>query len=142
MAWFWIVLAFVAFLVEIITPGILISIWFSLAGLICAIVALFIDNIWFQILLFAIVSVLTLFALRPACVKYLMPKWQPTNADRSIGKTATVLSDMAPGQIGRVKLEGMEWAASNLEAEDMHAGERVLVERISGVKLMVRKAKK
>ena len=41
---------------------------------------------------------------------------------------------------GRVLVNDMDWAAKSLDGNVYHKGEKVIVERIEGVKCLVRKA--
>ena len=74
-------------------------------------------------------------ALRPLAKKGLIGRRVPTNADANIGKMAQVVTEIQPGRFGRVKLEGMEWAAKSDSV--LPVGAWCRVEAIEGVKLVV-----
>ncbi len=59
----------------------------------------------------------------------------PTNADANIGKLAQVVIDVLPERIGRVVLEGLEWAAKSNAV--LPAGSWCKVLAIEGAKLIV-----
>lgn len=66
-------------------------------------------------------------------------KTQPTNADRCIGETAMVTEDIdnIAGK-GRVEVNGISWTARSSDGANFRKGELVTVERIEGVKLIVK----
>ena len=63
------------------------------------------------------------------------------NADRVLGCVAEVTEEICnvPGS-GRVKALGNSWAARSLDGGTIPAGEKVLVQGIEGVKLLVTRA--
>lgn len=131
-------IALIAFAIAEGATAQLVSLWFvggSLAALIAAICA---APLWLQFTLFVGVSVLLLLSLRPLLRKYLKPYLVPTNADRCIRKSALVqerIDNLA--STGRVRVEGMDWAARSVDGSVIEAGEQVTVCRIEGVRLFV-----
>ena len=71
--------------------------------------------------------------------KITKQKTQPTNADRCIGETAMVTEDIdnIAGK-GRVEVNGISWTARSSDGASFRKGELVTVERIEGVKLIVK----
>lgn len=114
------------------------TIWFACGALIALIAALLGAQIWLQISIFAVVSILCLLALRPLLKKYVNPKKTPTNVDAVIGMEGVALDpiDNLAGT-GKVKLGGMEWTARSLSGENIPAGTVVRVEKVEGVKVLV-----
>lgn len=123
---------------EIVTAQ-LISIWFVL-GAVGALIAAFCGaNTTIQIVVFIAVTVITLIATRPIVKKHLNTKVQSTNADRCIGKTAVVIEqidNLLPS--GQVKVDGAVWTARSSDNTVIPADTIVTVEKIDGVKLMVK----
>lgn len=118
----------------------LVSIWFvlgSIGGLIAAFAGL---STPFQLLIFVAVTIITLIATRPIVKKQLDTKKQKLNADRCIGQNA-VVSDEINNLEGRgaVKVDGKEWTARSSTQEIIKQGETVTVEKIEGVKLIVKR---
>ena len=114
----------------------LVSIWFC-AG---AVVALVVSLIWPnaivpQVLVFLMVSIATLLALRPLTKKLVGDKKVATNADANVGKIGQVIAEIQPARFGRVKLEGLDWTAKSDEV--LPVGTWCRVEAIEGVKLVV-----
>ena len=123
MAILWIILA-VGFLVIELSTVALISLWF-VAGALAA-------------LIFALVSLLMLLALRPFLRKFVEPHKVPTNVDALLGKEAVVTEviDNLAGS-GAVRLEGKTWTARAANNTRIPAGMVVEVQSVEGVKLMV-----
>ncbi len=131
----WLILVFSFVLIETFT-SVLVSIWFCAGSLAALLFSLFLPNAYFgQILIFAIVSVLCLFVLRPMVrTRSVLPR-TPTNADTNVGKIAQVIAEIQPNQHGRVHLEGLDWAASSDEI--LPVGSECRVIALDGVRLVV-----
>ena len=136
---FWLILAVVFAIVEISTFN-LVSIWFcggSLAGMIAALLGA--DPLLQALIAIGISGVLLALVLifKPFD---LMKKelGQPTNSDRVIGKTATVLTEIDPmNNEGTVKVLGQVWSAVSEDDKKIEVGKTVIVSGITGVKLVV-----
>ena len=61
----------------------------------------------------------------------------PTNLDRIIGKQAEVTKEIKPNHYGEVQVFGKVWTATSDDSFDV--GDKVIVDSIDGVKLIVRK---
>ncbi len=133
----WFVLLVVFAIVEAATVG-LASIWFA-AGAFVAMVAAFLHApLWLQIVLFLLVSFVTLLLARPLARKFLTPGYQPTNADRILGEEAVVTEaiDNLAGR-GLVSVGGSVWTARAQDDQPIAAGTVVRILRIEGVKVFV-----
>lgn len=119
----------------------LVAIWFALGALAALLAAT--AGLWGfqgQLTLFVIVSIVALLATRPFVRKLLKNKKVATNADRVIGKQAIVLKEISPLKKGRVRVDGLDWSA--ISAQEIPAGETVIVESMEGVTVRVRKESK
>lgn len=137
MATVWLVLLVVFLLTEAATVTVT-TMWFATGSLAAMLAALLGAEIWLQAVLFAVVSVALLLALRPLVKKYITPKLARTNIDSVIGSQGVVLEriDNIAGT-GRVKLGGMEWSARSTTGEAYEEGTLITVDRIEGVKVFV-----
>lgn len=141
MTMFWLIAMVFFLIVEAVTVG-LVCIWFaagSLAALLCAMLN---APVWLQIVLFLIVSPVTLYYTRPLVKKYVNNKIEPTNADIVIGKECRVTEaiDNIAGT-GAVYVDGKTWTArSENDDETIPEGALVTAQRIDGVKLIVASA--
>lgn len=120
----------------------LVSIWFAAGALAALLATIFTNDIWIQILLFVVVSAVTMAVVRPLARKYVLPHRVPTNADRVIGREGVItqaVDNLAPS--GVVVVAGMAWTARSDSGENIPEGTVVTVRRIEGVKLFVAPAK-
>ncbi|MBQ9279016.1 MAG: NfeD family protein [Lachnospiraceae bacterium] len=139
MTWMviWLIATAALIVMEIVSLG-LTTIWFAGGALVAALTA-YLDLHWLaQILVFAVVSLLLLFFTRPLAVKHLMKEPEKTNVEGLIGKTGYVTKAINNLKAeGEVKLNGMEWTARSKDDEIIEKDEEVIVDSISGVKLIV-----
>ena len=116
----------------------MVSLWFAAGALAALIAALCGAELWLQIVLFFVVSIALLAALRPLARKFFTPKITKTNVDSIIGAqglvTAPIDNIVARGQ---VKLNGMEWTARSTSGEIIPIGTQVVVDKVEGVKVFV-----
>ena len=133
----WLVLLILFLVTEGATAAVT-TIWFAVGAVAALIAAMLGAEIWLQVVLFAVVSVVCLLALRPVLKKYIEPRRAKTNVDALIGAQGVVLEkiDNIAGT-GRVKLSGMEWSAKSATGEIIEAGTVIKVEKIEGVKVFV-----
>lgn len=137
--WVWIwSAAFLLFVVAEAFTAQLVSIWFIVGSITAFFAALFGAPVWAQLLIFAAVSVLSLFLLRPLVKKKATPRSVPTNADMAVGRVAVVTQEIRNDYAeGRVVLDGQSWSARSYDGRVFLEGERVRVLSIDGVKLIV-----
>lgn len=142
MFYVWIMIMVIAIIIEISTTD-LTSLWFAVGAIAALISNLFLhdDLIYVQILIFAIVAIVSIFVLRPLFKKRMNIPTTATNADAMIGKLVLVTSTIEVNHPGSVKVEGVEWTA-NTEKDKFEPGEFVEVVSISGNTLLVSKNEK
>ena len=104
-----------------------------------AVAAQFTDSLAAQFFVLAVSSTLMMVLFR----KYVHTKkespQQSTNIDSMVGKEAVVIEDIDnQKEKGYVKLYGDEWRAINLENTTVAKGERVVIEKIDGNKVLIR----
>ncbi len=137
MLYFWLAAIVVFLIIEAATVG-LASIWFALGALAALICALLGAQLWFQILWFVVVSVLTLIFTRPLARKYLNSHRSPTNADRVLGTVCIVTDDVDNvAGTGTVNAEGKLWTARSRSGLPIKKGAYARAVAIEGVKLIV-----
>lgn len=134
----WLIVFVVLVIIEIITMG-LTTIWFAGGALVATLAAAVYAPLWVQIVLFLVVSALLLFFTRPVAVKYFNKDRVRTNVESLIGQQAIVISEINNLQgIGQVTVNGQEWSARSTDEEAaIPVGCVVIIERVSGVKLIV-----
>ena len=142
MTMMWLVLLIVCLVVEALTMG-LATIWFAGGALVALLISAIHAPIWLQVVLFLAVSLLLLFYTRPIAKRYFNRNVTKTNVDSVIGQNAIVVEEIDNLQgKGRVTVAGQEWTARSVEENGkISEGAIVVVEAVSGVKLMVREEK-
>lgn len=132
----WTIIFLILLFVELITIN-LVSIWFAIGALFSAIVSIFTDSVLIQFLTFLLVSIVTLIITKPVVKKINKKKFTSTNLDRVIGQQGVVTKRISKDSYGLVKVLGSIWTATSDDFIDV--GSRVIVQKIDGVKLIVKK---
>lgn len=138
MPYLWLGIIIVAVLLEMGTTQ-LISIWFAAGGAGALIACLLGASTLVQILVFFVITGITLAFTRPLAKRALSVKKTNTNADRYLGKIAIVTVEINNTLgTGQVNALGSIWTARSADGSVIPVGQRTLVESIDGVKLIVR----
>ena len=139
---FWLIVLVVLIAIEIATMG-LTTIWFAAGALVAAIISLLGGNVWWQVGIGLVVSLLLLFFTRPIAVKYFNRERVRTNVESLVGRQAIVISEVNNLQgTGQVNISGQEWSArASSDSVTYPVGSVVNVVAISGVKLIVEERK-
>ncbi len=135
----WLLLVFFLIVLEVSTVN-LVSIWFIASGIVSLIVSIFYDNFLVQFAIFVLLGIFLLLTTRKFLKRYIEPNKEKTNLDRIIGEVAIVTGKIVKNEIGEVKIDGKRWSA--VSKEEIEVNEEVIVEKIDGVKLIVRKKEK
>ena len=131
----WLALFVVFLIVEAGTVA-LVSIWFALGALAALVSCVLGAEMWLQITVFLVVS-LVLLALLWKRVRNKLTTTK-TNVDSVSGAEGSVTEAIDNlSYTGRVKLGGITWAARSTSGAGIPVGTLVKVERIEGVKVFV-----
>ena len=137
---FWLAATVVFLLIECPTKG-LTTIWFAGGSLVAGLLAVFNCPFPIQFAVFLVVSVALLLFTRPLAIKYLNTNRTRTNVDSLIGKDAVITETINNlKNTGAADIHGVTWTArtdSNLDTVEKDS--IVVIERIDGVKLIVKK---
>lgn len=84
---------------------------------------------WLQVIVFAAVSVMSIFFIRPALVARLQAKadHRVSNADALIGRIGRVTEQIEQGGFGRVQIDGDDWKAESKSNKAIAKGLKVKV---------------
>ncbi len=138
----WLIASGVFFLGEIFTISFLLF-WPGVGAFLAFLTSLLLpENILLQVIVFAISSILLILFTKPLVNKIFRNKDDTTmNNSAIIGKKGIVIKSIDnDNPIGQVKINGELWSAIKDEkAKPINAGESVIIEKIDGVKLLVRK---
>lgn len=138
MSYVWITAIIILCLAEAFTAQ-LISIWFGIGAVAALITSAFTNSILPQIIVFILVSFISLLLTRPLLKKVLHFQKEDTNLGRIIGKRAFVLIEINNDKgTGQINVNGSIWAAKSSDGSVIEAGKSVIVENINGVKCCVK----
>jgi membrane protein implicated in regulation of membrane protease activity len=131
----WLVVAGIALVLELVTPAFLF-ICFTGGALVAALSTIWIDQITFQAVIFAVVSVVLIPLTRPVARKMSRKDAAKTNVDALMGRTAYVLQDIDAAQnTGRVRIGGEQWRA--IAETPIPAETEVIVTQVKGTTVTV-----
>lgn len=136
----WLIIAFALVIFEICsaTFG---AICFAIgAGFSALVAGLGLDLTW-QIIVFAVVSLLTFIFLRPFMLKFLdrNAKDVKTNADALLGRKAIVSERIDAAQhTGRVAVDGDDWKAVSADGTVIEKGTEVTIVKMDSIILTVK----
>lgn len=142
----WSILGVILIVAEVFTTG-FVLLWFGIGALAAALCGLAgIDSLPLQFLIFAVVSIALTAASRTIFAKYLSPRETNNKAlkmgvDSLPGRVGIVVSS-SRGALheGAVKVYGSTWTAYPSEGEEpLEAGDRVVVEKMQGASIYVRR---
>ena len=136
----WLALFVVMLVIEGAGPG-LVSIWFSFGALIALLVS-FIPGVawWIELIVFVVVSVATLLALRPVVKRFYKRNNIRTNVDSFVGKRGYVIEDITFLKPGAIKIGDVSWTAIPIDKNaKILENEVIEVVAINGNKLVVKK---
>ena len=140
----WAAIAVVCLILEL-SSGDFFIICFSIGAVFGAITAALGLNLYWQLAIFALFSVLSIFLVRPVALRYLHrgEEDRVSNADALLGRQGRVIETVSADGFGRVQIDGGVWKAVTNEAQDIAMGSSVrvvsrestiiTVERIKGI---------
>jgi len=122
--WIWILLGLVLLLAELVTPGGFYILFFGLGGIAVGLLSVFeaAGPIWFQIVLFSIISVFSLWFFREKLLE-LTRGPSMDRVDTYIGETAVILEDISINGIGKAEMRGTPWNTRNVSGRPLTRGE-------------------
>lgn len=116
----------------------LVSMWFSLGSLIALILAIFNVDPWIQILVFVVVSFISLVFGRMLLKKLLNRSTDlATNTDSLIGKTIVIVSPVTRLNPGSGKLGDVTWTVAVHLDVKFEKGDQCIIDAIEGNKIIV-----
>ena len=123
----WALVVIVSLLLEL-TSGDFFIICFAIGALVTAVAALGL-GFYGQLAVFAVVSVLSIFFIRPRLVKALHGKRRErlSNADALMGRIGRVSEAIEQGGYGRVAIDGDDWKAVSADGGYIPLGQNVRV---------------
>lgn len=131
----WVIVALGAGILEVVVPA-FGFVFVTLAALFAAVLALLAYGLTVQVIAFAVSALVFLFVLRRFFVHRLRGPGVPSRTEAITGKIAEVTEPIDPVRgLGRVNVEGHDWAAS--ATVPILAGARVRIDGADGIVLLV-----
>ncbi len=137
---YWLIAAIILVIIEICTAS-FGSICFAVGAGFGALVAALGGGVTWQIIAFAVVSMLTFIFLRPIVIRFLekRSKEVKTNADALVGRKGIVSERIdAIQHTGRVAIDGDDWRAVSQDGSVIEKGTSVEILKIDSIILTVR----
>ncbi|GJG35701.1 NfeD family protein [Prevotella lacticifex] len=136
----WLIVSIVCLILEL-TNGDFFIFCFAVGGLGGMITSWIIDSTMWQVIIFAAVSVLSLFFVRPVMLKYFHKKDhdRKSNYEALIGRVGTVTDAIPADGYGYVKIDGDSWKAHTDNGQQAAVGEKVEVLEMNSIILTVKK---
>ncbi len=108
----WVILAVLCLILEL-SSGDFFIVCFSIGAVAAVIGTVLGLNIYWQVLVFAVFSLISIFTVRPLALRYLHnndPN-KPSNADALLGRTGRITDAVSTGNCGYVQIDGDLWKA-------------------------------
>lgn len=137
----WLLVSLLCLVLEL-TNGDFFIMCFAIGGVVAAIVSAFSDSFTLQVIVFAVVSALSIFFVRPFALKYLHKNKdnRVSNADAIIGRIGKVTESIAANGHGRVKVDGDSWKAVTANNLAIEEGTTVRIVALNSIIVTVERA--
>ena len=137
--WHWLLLGLVLVALEMAAAGGFYVIFFGIAAVAIGALHLFdlAGPIWWQFLLFSILSIASLLLFRGPVLRWLRLDAPGADVDSLVGELATPLEDIAPGAVGRAELRGTVWSARNASPVGIVRAQRCTVTRVERLLIFI-----
>lgn len=137
----WIIAALVLFVVEIATSG-FAAVCLSLGALVAAIAAGCGASLTWQVVVFAVASLVALVFFRPVIIRLFhnrKSEERKSGVEALIGREAVVTETIDEvAATGRVRIDGDDWKAVAADSAHIEKGEKVVVLSIESIVLTVK----
>jgi len=137
--WHWIVVGLFLVVLEIASAGGFYVIFFGVSAIIVGLLASAgaAGPAGIQVLLFSVLSVVSLVVFRNRLVARFQPDPQAPPVDELVGEAAVVVEEILAGGIGKVELRGTTWSARAGTGVALARGTRCRVTKVDGLQLTV-----
>ncbi|MBQ7635224.1 MAG: NfeD family protein [Bacteroidaceae bacterium] len=126
---FWVILALALACTELLT-GTLYILCLAVGALIAIPLAALDVPVAWQVIVFALASVASVYTLRPIAMRYLHhtdKKDSTSNADAVLGREGVVSKDIPEHGFGRLALDGDDWKAQTADGSALAKGKRAKI---------------
>lgn len=136
----WLIVSIICLILEL-TNGDFFIFCFAIGGIGGLATSLFTDSLSWQIIIFAIVSVLSLFFIRPVMLRYFHKKGheRKSNAEALIGRIGKVTDAIPENGYGYVQIDGDSWKAHTPDGQSVEVGMKVKVLSMDSIIITVKR---
>lgn len=133
----WILICMICLILELFS-GDFFLMCFAIGALVTALVSVFGTGIYVQFAVFILISVISVFFVRPFALKYLHSKeGRLSNAEALIGRTGKVSTTIVEHGYGRVAVDGDDWKALSIDGEEIKEGTMVRIVSMDSIIITV-----
>ena len=134
----WVIISIVCLILEL-SSGDFFILCFAIGAAVSAIFAGCGANLTWQVIIFAVVSALSLLLVRPALIKKLHKPHRErlSNAEAMIGQQGRVSESIEAGGYGRVAIDGDDWKARSVDGSAIAKDVPVRVVKMESIILTV-----
>jgi len=134
----WLLGGIVLLILEMVSPGGFYMFFFGSGAVAVGLVSAlgFGGPLWFQLLLFALLSIGALLLFRGKLLEWFQRETPTVNT--MVGDIVVLLEDVSSGQTGRGEMRGTTWTVRNAGDDGLVRGQRYAVEKVDGLVLSVR----
>ena len=135
---FWFFIGLVCLITEMIL-GTFFVFCLAIGAFLTVIFSPILCSLGLQIVVFAVLSVVSIFFVRPVMIRFLHKEHNErlSNVDALIGRVGVVIEDIKGESNGYVKIDGDEWRAVSRHSSDILNGERVRVVKMDSLVVTV-----
>ena len=124
----WIIVCILGLILEL-SSGDFFIMCFAIGALVAIIPSVLGASITWQVIVFAVVSALSLMFVRPVALKYFHKSKDErlSNADALIGQEGRVSQTIEAGGFGRVAVDGDDWKAKSVDGQAIEKDTKVRI---------------
>ncbi len=134
----WTLVCVVALILEV-SSGTFYLMCFAIGAVAAVVVSLMGIPLWLQVLVFSVISAVSVFCVRPLLVKCLHPvqKERLSNASALVGRQGVVIEPISAERPGYVRVDGDEWRAVTADGTMIERGVNVRIIAMNSIVVTV-----
>ncbi len=134
----WTLVCVVALILEV-SSGTFYLMCFAIGAVGAVVVSLMGTPLWLQVLVFSVISAVSVFCVRPLLVKCLHPvqKERLSNASALVGRQGVVIEPISAERPGYVRVDGDEWRAVTADGTMIERGVNVRIIAMNSIVVTV-----
>ena len=138
---FWLLWTFVCVVALIleVSSGTFYLMCFAIGAVGAVMVSLMGTPLWLQVLVFSVISAVSVFCVRPLLVKclHLVQKERLSNASALVGRQGVVIEPISAERPGYVRVDGDEWRAVTADGTMIERGVNVRITAMNSIVVTV-----